>query len=87
MASVTILHGHHNLWIAHAIAQQNDGEVREHDPQGFITVEAPKRLQIARAVVEKARGKAVDDHAWQSFALNKRGKLTKATATEIVIED
>ena len=88
MASITIMHSHKNLWAAHAIAKENDGaEVREHDPQGFITIEAPKRLHVVRAIVETAFGKDIEDSAWQSFTLNKRGRLTKATMDEIVIED
>ena len=88
MASITIMHSHKNLWAAHAIAKENEGaEVREHDPQGFITIEAPKQLRVVRAVVETAFNKDISQSAWQSFTLNKRGRLTKATDTEILIED
>lgn len=86
MASITILPGNTNLWIAQAIARDNADAQVIGGGHG-ITIRAPGKLEIERVTVEDAAGKPLDDGAWKSFTLNREGRATHADSMEIVIED
>ena len=84
MASISILSGNTNLWIAQAIARNNN-RARVAESGGFITITAPQ-LDIERDTVEQAAGKSISESVWQSFTINVRGNVTEANNTRILIQ-